>query len=231
MPPEIAIKDLPHPFFKAILFDMDGTLVDTEPYWLVCETELMDEFGYAWTVQDQSNCLGGPLSKVGEYMHSLARYEETPEFFTNALVDRMVDKLKSGVALMQGAQSLLNLCMDLGIPIALVSASPRVLVDAAISDIRNVDFRISISSDDVTRVKPDPEGYLKAAEFLGVDISTCLVLEDSANGVTSAKASGAWVVAIPHLVPIQESERVATVSSVEILTLDYLDSLYKRWHS
>jgi HAD superfamily hydrolase (TIGR01509 family) len=221
---------LPERFFDAILFDMDGTLVDTEPYWLISETELMADYDYAWTVQDQGNCLGGPLSKVGEYMYPLSGFRESPEFFTNALVARMAEKLKAGVSLMEGAQEILELCMNLDIPIALVSASPRILVDAATSDIKNVQFGISVSADDVQRVKPDPEGYIKAAEFLGVEIEKCLILEDSANGVKSAQASGAWVIAIPHLVPISESERVVTVTSVGELSLDFLSNLYRKWN-
>jgi HAD superfamily hydrolase (TIGR01509 family) len=231
MPTSKSSPEVQGSFFEAILFDMDGTLVDTEPYWLVCETELMADYGYSWTVQDQGNCLGGPLSKVGEYMYPLSGNQESPEFFTNALVARMAEKLKAGVALMEGAQDLLELCMHRNIPTALVSASPRILVDAATSDIKNVDFGISVSADDVIKVKPDPEGYLKAANFLGVEITNCLILEDSANGVKSAMASGAWVVAIPHLVPIAESARVATVSSVAEITFDYLTNLYKRWNS
>ena len=132
---------------------------------------------------------------------------------------------------MAGAHELLDLCIQFNIPIALVSASPRVLVDAAISDIKSANFGISVSFDDVTRVKPDPEGYHIAANHLGVDISRCLILEDSANGVNAAKASGAWVVAIPHLVPIAPSERVSVVSSVSELSLGKLKELFSDWNS
>lgn len=225
------ISDDKDGFFSAILFDMDGTLVDTEPFWLECETELMADFDYVWTVQDQSSCLGGPLSRVGEYMYQLSGNRESPDFFTNSLVERMAHKLTNGVALMAGAHELLGLCSDLQIPVGLVSASPRILVDAAISEIKNVKFGITISSDDVERIKPDPQGYLKAAEHFGVDITKCLILEDSFNGVKAAMASGAWVVAIPHLVPIDESERVAVVSSVAELSMEKLQTLYAHWRS
>jgi len=218
-------------FFAAILFDMDGTLVDSEPFWLECEIELMADFDYAWTVENQSSCLGGPLSRVGEYMYQLAGNQESPDFFSRSLVERMAQKLTRGVSLMEGAHELLGLCGDLDIPIALVSASPRILVDAAITEIKNANFGITISSDDVERIKPDPQGYLKAAEHLGVDIANCLILEDSFNGVQAAIASGAWVVAIPHLVPINESARVAVVSSVADLSFEKLQTLYSGWVS
>ena len=219
------------PFFEAILFDMDGTLINSEPYWLESETELMAQYGYEWTLQDQAHCLGGPLSKVGEYMFPLSGNQESAEFFTTSLIDRMIVKLREGVELMDGAHELLELCADNLISTALVSASPRVLVEAAILDIKNANFAVSISCDDVTRAKPDPEGYLIAADRLGVAIENCLILEDSSNGVAAAKASGAWIVAIPHLVPIPESERVAVVSSVRELSLDTLRHLYGKWHS
>ena len=224
------IKDPNEPFFEAILFDMDGTLVDTEPFWLRAETELMAEYGYEWNLQDQANCLGGPLSKVGEYMYPLSGNAETPEFFTNSLIERMEYKLRHGVKLMDGAQELLELCLQSSIPAALVSASPRILVDAAMTDIKSANFQITISCDDVIRTKPDPEGYLMAAQKLSVSIQNCLILEDSANGVAAAKASGAWVVAIPHLVSIAESERVAVVSSVRELSMEALWRLYRKWH-
>ncbi|MBC7463649.1 MAG: HAD family phosphatase [Actinobacteria bacterium] len=223
-------REIPTGFFAAILFDMDGTLVDTEPYWLEAETELMADYGYAWTRQDQGNCLGGPISRVGEYMYPLSGNQQSPEFFTNSLVDRMVQKLKRGVALMDGAHELLSLCNEIKLPIALVSASPRILVDAATLEIKNAKFGITISADDVERVKPDPQGYLNAAEHLGVNIAQCLILEDSYNGVLAAMASGAWVVAIPHLVPIRASERVAVVASIEELSLQKIQALYAKWN-
>ena len=210
---------------------MDGTLVDTEPMWLVCEAELMDQFGYTWTHEDQSHCLGGSLDRVGRYMFDLAGGAQSPEFFTNTLIDLMAKSLRTGAALMSGAEELMALCDHLALPMALVSASPRVLVDAVLANLSGHNFAISISSDDVTRVKPDPEGYLAAAKFLGVSIEECLILEDSATGVAAASASGGAVVAIPHLVPILESDRVRVVSTVSELSMEKLRDLYSEFSS
>jgi beta-phosphoglucomutase-like phosphatase (HAD superfamily) len=190
--------------FAAILFDMDGTLVDTEPFWLASEQELMSEFGYQWTEKDQAYCLGGPLDRVGGYMNELAGGIKSGLFFTRKLTSLMVARLHSGARLTVGAAELMTLCNIEKIPMALVSASPRVIVDAVLDDLAPHNFLTSVSSDDVLRTKPDPDGYLKAAHFLNVPIEKCLVLEDSATGVAAAVASGAGVVAIPHLVDIAE---------------------------
>lgn len=218
-------------FFSAVLFDMDGTLVDTEPMWLASENELMSRYGYAWTREDQAHCLGGPLDRVGRYMFDLAGGVESPDFFTDTLIALTESHLRDGARLMEGAQELMALCEGLSLPMALVSASPRVLVDAVLDNLKGHSFAISVSSDDVTNVKPDPEGYLAAAKFLDVPIQDCLILEDSATGVAAASASGGVVVAIPHLVPIENVDRIRVVSSVSELSLDMLEKLYLEFNS
>lgn len=210
---------------------MDGTLVDTEPMWLASENELMSRYGYAWTKEDQAHCLGGPLDRVGQYMFDLAGGAESPEFFTDTLIALTESHLRDGARLMEGAQELMALCEGLALPMALVSASPRVLVDAVLDKLEGHSFAISVSSDDVTNVKPDPEGYLSAARFLGVPIQDCLILEDSATGVAAASASGGVVVAIPHLVPIENADRVRVVSSVNELSLEKLHEIYAEFNS
>jgi HAD superfamily hydrolase (TIGR01509 family) len=218
-------------FFAAVFFDMDGTFVDTEPMWLAAETELMARYNYQWTAKDQAHCLGGPLDRVGEYMFDLAGGVQSPEYFTDTLISLTQSHLKDGAAFMEGAQELMSLCEDMGLAMALVSASPRVLVDAVLQNLDTHHFAISISSDDVTNVKPDPEGYLAAAQHLGVAIEECLILEDSKTGVEAASASGGLVIAIPHLVPILESQRVRIVASLSDLSLQKLQTLFHDFNS
>lgn len=217
-----------NPFFSAVLFDMDGTLVDSEPLWLLCEQELTSDYGYDWTTEDQAHCLGGPLDRVGQYMYELT-HARSPEFFTNSLIDLMAHRLRLGAPFMPGSEDLLSLCVEMNVPLALVSASPRVLVDAVLDNLASHPFQISISCDDVKNVKPHPEGYIKAAKELGVPIEDCLILEDSATGVMAAEKSGGWVIAIPHLVKIESKGRVKTYQSLVDLTYKELTALYAKW--
>ena len=213
-------------FYSAVFFDMDGLLVDSEPLWLESETEMMAQYGYQWLETDQAACLGGPLDRVGNYMSGLIGGERDGNSLMLEIIDRMVDKFKGELPFMPGAIELIDDLRAHGVELTLVSASPRSLVDAALSNFEISPFTRSISSNDVKVSKPDPEGYLLAATSGGDEITNCLVLEDSLTGVTAAKASGAWVLAVPHLVPIEKNGRVdVTVSlsnwSYEKLAVKY----------
>jgi HAD superfamily hydrolase (TIGR01509 family) len=198
---------------QGIFFDMDGLLVDTEPYWLQTERELIAEFGVHWQSEDQLFCLGGPMEKVGRYMSDLAESKQSPEWFASELIDRMAEKFTL-ISPMPGISQLLSEISKNHIPAALVSASPRRLVDAVLASIPNHPFALSISADDVVRGKPHPDPYLKAATLLQVAIENSLILEDSPTGVTAARASGAWVVAVPHIAPIAPAQRSVVIETL-----------------
>jgi HAD superfamily hydrolase (TIGR01509 family) len=208
---------------------MDGTLVDSEPTWLESEIELMDRFGYLWTSKDQAFCLGGPLSRVGDYMNQLAGNTKDGDYFVTELVNLMVSRMEKEARLMNGALKILSFVRDQGARTALVSASPRKLVDAVLKSIAPVSFELTISSDDVQVPKPSPESYIKAAAHFGVNPENCLVFEDSLTGVQSAIESGAYVIALPHLVAIKESARVKVFNSLSDLTPEVLLSLRTDW--
>ena len=201
-------------FYSAVFFDMDGLLVDSEPLWLISETQMMAEYGYQWLESDQAACLGGPLDRVGNYMSGLIGGKRDGHSLMLEIIERMVEKFKGDLPFMPGALELISDLQINGLELTLVSASPRSLVDAALSNFEVNPFARSISSNDVKVSKPDPEGYLLAASSGGHDISNSLVLEDSLTGVTAAKASGAWVLAVPHLGPIEKSGRVDVTSSL-----------------
>ena len=192
----------------AVLFDMDGTLINSEPYWLIAETALMVRFGHQWTDVDQAHCIGGPLPKVGAYMSSLANGAESAEYFEVELVRMVAEQFATGLEFMPGAQELVFELANSGIPMALVSASPRLLVDSAIALLPPGTFITSVSSQDVKVSKPDPESYLLAASRLNVEIESCVVIEDSKTGIDSGLASGAVVIGIPHIVTYEPTPRL-----------------------
>ena len=216
-------------FFDAIFFDMDGLTINSEPQWLEAEIELTAPFGYSWTLQDQAACLGGPLTKVGQYMADKTGGAKSGPDFHSEIVELMASKVSKRAEFMPGARELLTELRDAGIALALVSASPRVIVDAALSHVQPLPFKTTISSDDVTQTKPDPEGYLKAATLLDVEIENCLILEDSLTGVKAAQASGAKVIAVPHLVHIESNSQTKVIKSLNELNYKILKELFATW--
>ena len=212
-------------FFDAVFFDMDGLLVDSEPEWLLSEIEVTAPYGYTWLPEDQVACLGGPLTRVGQYMFDKCGQQQSPEYFTQTLINTQVARMRGNTPTMPGAISLLKELQRNGVKTALVSASPRIIVDAVLDNVGHDLFPFSISSDDVTNTKPNPECYVKAAQICGVEISNCLVFEDSLTGMNAAIASGAFLIGVPHLVSIQESEKVRVIRSLEQLSFAKLAEL------
>ena len=214
--------------FKAVLWDMDGTLINSEPLWIEAEQEIMDTFNTSWDEADQIACLGGPMPRVAEYMADKTSHQENPNYFATNLVTRMEIKLAAGVAYADGAKALFDDCFAANIPMALVTASSRSLVNAAITSIGFERFRTTISCDDVSESKPSPEGYCKAAESLSVDIQECLILEDSFVGITAAIASGAVVIGISHLRELPRSPRLHVLPSLIDIDVKKLQDIYRR---
>jgi HAD superfamily hydrolase (TIGR01509 family) len=212
-------------FFEAVFFDMDGLMVDSEPEWFLSEIEVTAPFGYTWLEADQIACLGGPLSKVGQYMADKCGQLQSAQYFTQTLIDTQVARMRGNTPTMPGAIELVHELQSHGIKTAMVSASPRNIVDAVLDNLGHDLFPFSISADDVRETKPDPEGYLKAATMSGSDISNCLILEDSITGMNAAIASGAYLIGVPHLVSIAESERIRVIKSLAQLSFAKLTKL------
>jgi HAD superfamily hydrolase (TIGR01509 family) len=214
-------------FFEAVFFDMDGLTVDSEPQWLISEKEVVEPFGYTWTQDDQVACLGGPLSKLGDYMSDKTGNQESSSFFVAKLIEIQANRMRTNTVAMPGAVELVNSLRSHGVKTALVSASPRVIVDAVLDNIGHNLFPFSLSGDDVLNTKPDPEGYLKAARMCESNIENCLVFEDSLPGMQAATTSGAWLIAVPHLVHVKESPRVRSIQSLQQLNVSKLFELRK----
>lgn len=185
----------------AVLWDMDGLLVDSEPVWDVAETELAAHLGGRWD-QDVKAAVVGTRLEVA--VPTILRWYGAPETpaqvaETSAwLLARMVELLGGRVPLMAGARELLAGLRAEGVPVALVSSSYRVLVDAVLRGGVGV-FDLTVAGDEVAHGKPHPEPYLRAAEALGVAATSCVVLEDSPAGVAAGEAAGCAVVAVPSV--------------------------------
>ena len=204
---------------SAVLFDMDGTLIDSEPLWFASEVDLMAELGGVWTLDDQERCLGVPLIEVADYLRERSGTHLTKEDVCERLLLRMEHALRSTpLAWQPGARELLRETRDLGLPTALVSASWARLIDAVSgrfdSELGVRAFDAVVPGDEVGNGKPHPEPYLTAAALLGADPADCLALEDSPTGVTAALAAGCRVVAIPHVAEVRHTG-AAIVTSLE----------------
>jgi HAD superfamily hydrolase (TIGR01509 family) len=211
---------------SAILFDMDGTLIDSEPLWLEAEIEIMEELGCNWDQQDQINCLGGPIDKTENYMQDRSNNIKPFGYFTKKLDDVMEQKLSTKLDLIPNALEIINECKRSELKIALVTASSGRLMRAVLKRFPVGIFDTVVSYDDVERSKPDPEPYLLAAKTLGVDITNSVVLEDSLTGVQSGLSAGAQVIGIPHLVKMPSNPNLRVVESLSEINMDRLTTWY-----
>jgi len=215
---------------SAILWDMDGTLVDTEPVWVQCERELMADFDYAWNEADAAFCIGGPMEKVEQYMYEKSGRRENPSWFGERLVEMMLERLTSDVIVKPGVRSMIDESSRAGVKQALVSASRRAIVDAVVRGI-GISFDFVVSASEVARSKPHPEGYLTSAARLGIPIHECVVFEDSPVGILAGVESGTLTLGLSEVeIEHQNFRRIGTLLdfSYEDLTLVHRDWVIDR---
>ena len=182
---------------------MDGTLVDTEPYWMECEHELVAVFGGTWTDDDARSIIGFDLLDAGVVLRDRGGVDLEPEEIVERLLDGVIARVREHVPWRPGARRLLSELNELEVPCALVTMSWSRLADAIVEALAPITFQAVVTGDAVEHGKPHPEPYLLAAERLGVDPVQCVAIEDSPTGVQSAGAAGCVVVAVPHIVPIE----------------------------
>ena len=204
---------------------MDGLFLDSEPQWHLSQQELCARYSYAWDDDDQRICIGGPLSRVGDYISDICAHDMTGPQVAQELTEMMLVKLSTKAILMPGAFAAVERVRQV-MPVALVSASPRILMDAALTTLPKNFFQFSISADDVTRTKPFPDPYLEAAKRMGVTTGSCVVFEDSLTGIASAKSAGCAVVAVPHYVDVALAPKVRVVTSLEEVSFEFLDQFH-----
>ncbi|WP_030904618.1 HAD-IA family hydrolase [Streptosporangium amethystogenes] len=210
---------------EAVLFDMDGLLVDSEKIWFQVETEVMERLGGEWGAAHQANMVGGSMSAAVAYMLRVSGGSAAPEEVENWMLEGMISRLAGGVEMMPGAAELLAGVHGEGLATALVTSSARPIAETCLRSIGRHHFDHVVTGDDVAGTKPDPEPYLTAARLLGVDPARCVALEDSPNGVTSATSAGCRVVAVPSVLPIPGAPGRLVVGSLHEIDVEVLRSL------
>jgi HAD superfamily hydrolase (TIGR01509 family) len=215
---------LPADPLQAVLFDMDGVLVDSEPLWFEAESAVMARLGGSWSEDYQQQLVGGSMAVTVAYLLSRGTRRAEPAAVEQWLVDSMIDMLTSRpLPVMPGARELVGQVAAAGLPYGLVTSSERLIMDAVLAGLR-ADFPVAVCAQDVSRCKPDPEGYLLAAQKLGVDPRRCVVIEDSPNGVAAAEAAGCLAIAVQGQAPIPAAPGRLVVPSVSDLSLGWLQT-------
>ncbi|WP_204946335.1 HAD family hydrolase [Micromonospora luteifusca] len=209
-----------------MLFDMDGTLVDSEKLWDVALQELAEEYGGELSADARRSIVGTSMAESMRILHDdLRQPERDPEISAAWINARILELFRSGLRWRPGAFALLRAVRAAAIPTALVTSSPRALVEIALDTLGRDNFDTVVCGDEVVAAKPHPEPYLTAARLLGVPIERCVAIEDSPTGVASAVASGAAVLAVPAEVPLGHIAGVHQVESLTGVDLDLLAGL------
>ncbi|ROR90706.1 HAD superfamily hydrolase (TIGR01509 family) [Nocardioides aurantiacus] len=191
----------------AVLWDMDGTLVDTEPYWMRCEHALAAKYGGRWSTEDALAVVGGDLVDSATYMREHMGIDRTPAQIVEELLDGVVELVQQEVPWRPGARELLADLGTAGVPCALVTMSYRRFAEPVVGALPAGSFAALVLGDEVNRGKPHPEPYLRGAELLGVAPERTVAIEDSPTGAASAEAAGCRVLVVPHHVDVPDGPR------------------------
>jgi HAD superfamily hydrolase (TIGR01509 family) len=212
----------------AVLFDMDGLLVDTEPQWFAAESATVEQLGGAWGKQQQIDLLGSNLEFAARYMIEHTGSERGVDDVMQLLMENMTEQLVGSVTFRPGALDLLDALVAADVALALVTSSVRVHVEVVLGHLPVQPFQHQVTAEDVTHLKPHPEPYLTALGLLGAQAARTVVLEDSPAGVAAGEAAGCHVVAVPSVVPIDPAPRRAVHASLTEVDVARLVDLITR---
>jgi HAD superfamily hydrolase (TIGR01509 family) len=211
---------------EAVVFDLDGVLLDTEELWDEARRELAAERGGRWPADAQRAMMGMSSPEWSRYMHDVVGLTESPEEISAEVVSRLERLYRKRLPLIDGAVEAVRR-IGARWPLAIASSSNRPLIDLFVELTETTDlFRATVSSEEVARGKPAPDVYLEAARRLGVDPTSCAAIEDSENGIRSAASAGLRVMAIPNRVFPPSDEALehadAVLASLDELTAEAL---------
>ncbi len=210
----------PAPLPAAVLWDLDGTLVDTEVLWHEEEAELVAERGGFWTFEDGLALVGTALPVYARALQA-AGVDLPADEIIGRLSARIIARQAESARWQPGARELVAALRAAGVPQALVTSSYRNLTEPAVRDAGGA-FAVVVPGDEVTRSKPDPEPYLLAASRLGVAPADCVVVEDSRVGIAAGLAAGAHVLAVESEVELPDDDRLSLADSLLAVRIEDL---------
>jgi HAD superfamily hydrolase (TIGR01509 family) len=183
---------------EAVVFDLDGVLLDSEQVWDSAREQLARERGGRWHDRAQRDMMGMSSTEWSRYMHETIGLPEPPEQINEEVVQRLIASYRERLPVIPGAREAVER-LAARWPLGLASSSNRELIDLALELLGVSDlFDATVSSEEVARGKPAPDVYLEAARRLGIEPSRAAAIEDSGNGILAAKAAGMRVIAIPN---------------------------------
>jgi HAD superfamily hydrolase (TIGR01509 family) len=206
----------------AVLWDMDGTIVDTEPYWMAAELEHVGTFGGTWTMEDATQLVGSGLEQSARILQAHG-VDLSEDAIIQRMTDRVLDQIAVEVPWRPGVLSLLSELREHNVKTALVTMSIRRM---ALAIAEHLHFDVVVAGDDVSNPKPHPEPYERAASLLGVNPRECVAFEDSAPGITSAHAAGARVIGVPLHVPVTHDARWVAWDGFDDRTVDDIAAVF-----
>ena len=207
---------------RAVLFDMDGTLTDSEKLWSLALDDVAADFGGVISPACRSSMVGLPVRATVDRMHAELGLEQDWQLTAAALSVRAAHYYQRELPWRPGAAELLAAVRAAGLPTALVTATERPLVEMALETLGRDNFDVVVTGDDVVDGKPDPEPYRRALELLDVDATSAVAVEDSPTGVASAVGAGLVVLVVPCEVPVPAGERRVFLQTLHGVDLDRL---------
>ena len=209
----------------AVLWDLDGTLVDTEPYWIATEFALAEEHGATWSQEHAIQLVGNDLIESGRYIREVMGLEMSAEEIVDYLLDGVVSQVQRSVPWRPGAVELLASLRADEVPCGLVTMSYQRFVAPILAQLPPETFRVIVTGDQVEHGKPHPEAYLTAAAALGLAPEDCVAIEDSNTGATSAEAAGCQVLVVENHVEVAAGPRRTFAASLADVTVESLAAL------
>ena len=218
--------------FDAVVFDMDGVLTDTESLWDVVRRGLAAEAGLPWPDEATAAMMGMSTPEWSAYLVDTVGLPGAPERVAEQVIDAMAARYRDHLPTMPGAVAAVRRAAA-HTTLGLASSSPRRLIDTVLTELGVADlFAATVSTEEVARGKPSPDGFLRAAELLGTDPARCVAVEDSSNGLRAAHAAGMTVIAVPHVDHPPAADALAlaaaVLSSLNELDVDLLSALAHR---